>query len=450
METTEKLARFIVETSYGEIPAKAITVAKEAMLDCLGVLLAGSRDPASKIMVSFLKSLGGEPQSGVIGWGLKTSVLNAALANGTMAHVLDYDDVSVGGHPTATILPVLLALGEKMNASGKEVIEAYILGFEVFARCCEAVGLGPRKLGFHPTPTMGVMGAAAVAAKLLKLDVEQTRMALGLAASNACGMGENRGSMTKPFHAGNAARGGLIAAMLVSEGYTAAPNILEIPFGYIYAFSAAEGYNTNKMTTNLGSPFKVISPGITIKKYPTCGETHQAIDAMLYLMKNHDISSAEVASVEVDVNPMAMGILAYSEPGNILQSKFSMNFVMAIALQERKVGLEQLADEKINNPKTRELMKKVKMIGRKRETEAAGRVVSSTVRVRLKNGKEYSHEVLNRLGTPANPLSKEELRAKYTECARLGLTKKAIERSLNLIENLEELKDIGELVETIE
>ena len=114
------------------------------------------------------------------------------------------------------------------------------------------------------------------------------------------------------------------------------------------------------------------------------------------------------------------------------------------------MGLEQLADEKINNPKTRELMKKVKMIGRKRETEAAGRLVSSTVRVRLKNGKEYSHEVLNRLGTPANPLSKEELRAKYIECARLGLKKKAIERSLKLIENLEELKDIGELVETIE
>ncbi len=454
MSATEELANFLVETSYEAMHPEAIKVAKEAMLDCLGTLLAGSKEPTAKVLISFLKSLRGEPQAGVIGWGFKTSVPNAALANGTMAHVLDYDDVSVMGHPTTTLLPALLVLGEKVKASGKDIIEAYILGFEVATRCAEAVGLGPRRLEFHPTAIMGTIGAGAAAAKLLRLDVEKTRMTLGLAASHACGMGENRGTMTKSFHAGNAARGGVVAAMLINEGYTAIPDIMETPFGFIHAFSASEECDIKKLTENLGKTFKVVSPGITIKKYPTCSVTHSAIDAMLHLIKDYSISPEEVESVEVEVIPIAMNILTYTDPINSLQGKFSMNFTLAVALQEHNVGLKQVTDEKVNHPKIKELMKKIKMIPRTEEPEVSPESIGivespTTVRVRFLDGKECSHRVAKPRGSPDNPLSWEELSAKYRECSGLVLKGEEIERSLKIMENLEELRDISELVEAV-
>ncbi len=229
MGVTERFARFVVDTSYEDIPPEAIRIAKEISLDCLGTTLAGYVDPVGKAITKIVRDLGGTPECTVIGAGFKTSSAQAALANGTMAHALDFDDMGLSmGHPSVPVLPVILALGEKMHLTGRDILTAHLIGFEVEGK----LGYGSQELysrGWHSTGVLGVMGAAAAAAKMLKLNMEQTRMAFGIAASHAAAVKPNMGSMTKPLHAGNAARGGIMAALLAKEGYTAEPSIIEHP-----------------------------------------------------------------------------------------------------------------------------------------------------------------------------------------------------------------------------
>lgn len=237
MTVTEKLARFVVDTNLDMMPPEVVTIVKDALIDTVGVTLACSVTPIGKIIIAFVKKLGCMPVAGIIGGKFRTSPCNAALANGCMAHGLDYDDAgaSTQGHPSAVLMPVALALGEELEASGREIIEAYVLGVEVWAKIARTM----RDLhfkGWHPTAVFGTLGAAAVGAKLLKLDINQTAMALALAASEASGLGQNMGTMTKPFHAGNAAKNGIIAAKLAKEGFTAAIDIMEGDMGFLKAF----------------------------------------------------------------------------------------------------------------------------------------------------------------------------------------------------------------------
>ena len=227
MEILKKLAEFVVKTNFDDLPSDAVNVTKRALIDTLGVAFAGSREPAAKIITGFVKSFQSQPVSGVIGGSIRVSSPDAALANGTMAHALDYDDASnSGGHQSATLFPTILGLGEELGCSGKDVISAYVLGAEVWSRISSNMP-GLHFKGWHPTSVFGPLGTAVAAAKLLRLDVKETMMALGLAGSQAAGIGQNFGTMTKPFHVGNAARSGIVSAMLARDGFTATQEILE-------------------------------------------------------------------------------------------------------------------------------------------------------------------------------------------------------------------------------
>jgi len=445
MGTTEKLAQFIVETGYEDIPAQVVHAAKRVMIDTLGVMIAGSREPAVEIISSFVRSLGGKPRAWVVGKGFRTSAPNAALANGTMAHALDYDDVQqVGvGHPTAALLPAVLAIGEEFGTSGKAVLAALVLGFEVWSKLA-ASGANPRVLGFHPTAVLGSMGAAAAAAKLLELDIKQTQMVLGLAASHAMGMGRNRGTMTKPYHAGNAARSGVTTAMLVREGFTAAPDLIEGQFGFCNAFAGGNGGDDSKVTENLGNPYSIVSPGVGVKKYPTCHFTHRAIDALLQMAGKYRICPNDIAEIESHVGYLAGNALVFEEPVNCLQGKFSMQFCLATALLERKVGLREVTDKMVNDPRIRGLMKRVRLIC---GDEPLAR--SDIVKVRLKDGKAYSLAVDKARGDAGVPLTDEELISKYRDCAGTILSKDKMEQALELMLNLEQLQQVGELMDIV-
>ena len=365
MGTTEKLAKFIVETDFDSIPGEAIHAAKRAIIDTFGVMLAGSQDPTGKLITSFVRDMGGTPKVGVIGAGFQTSPPQAALANGVMGHVLDYDDICwpLEGHPSITLLSSMLASGEYCQASGKSLIAAFVLGFEVMGRLAMS-GTNPRGNGFHPTAIFGAMGAATVAAKVLNLDVEQTAMTLGLAASHASGLGRNRGTMTKSYHAGNAARSGLTSAILVKEGWTARGDIIEVKKGFCDSFAVDGKWDDSNIVRDLGNPYFIVSPGIFVKKYPSCGATHRCIDAMLLLIDENKFSADDVADVECMTEIASLDILTYLEPTTYLQGKFSLPFCMAMSLLENKVGMAQVTNEKVNNPKTRELMKRVRHTGR--------------------------------------------------------------------------------------
>jgi len=451
MEVTKKVARFIVETDLENMPPEIVAIVKNAMIDTLGVALAGSLEPLGKIMSTLVKKLGGVPVAGVIGHKVHTSSLNAALANGSMTHALDYDDTShsTQGHPSAVLIPVILALGEELKSSGREIIEAYALGEEVWAK----IGRNLPQLafeGWHPTAVLGTIGAAAAAAKLFGLNTEQTMMALGLAGSHSAGLIKNFGTMTKPFHAGNAARSGIMAAMLVREGVTATKNILEGDDGLPAIFSGEGTVDVLKMADELGNPFDLARRGIMVKRYPSCYATARPLDAMLHLIDTYDIKPEEVEAVDCQVTPRSIKNCSYNEPKTGLEGKFSLQFVMAVALTDRKIGMAQFTDEKANDPVTKDLMNRVTARVHPdwvegQSTEARPDVVI----VKLKNGKEYSHGVSMAKGHGRSPLTREELLTKYRDCAKLVLGDKDTERCIELIDGLEELKDITELMHIV-
>ncbi len=451
MEVVKKLAEFVVKTNFEALPPEAVTVAKKALLDTLGVALAGSIEPASKIITGFVKKLGDRPSCGIIAGKARASSLNAALANGVISHVLDYDDTGAGaqGHPSVPLFSTVLALGEELGCSGKEILTAYVLGVEVWSKVATQMPMLHMK-GWHPTAVFGTLGAGMAAAKLLKLNVEQTMMALGLAGSQAAGVVQNFGTFTKSFHVGNAARSGILAALLVKDGYTATQDILEGHVGFPVAFFGGQKVNVAGMAENLGHPYAVVSPGVNVKKFPACYATHRAIDATLHLAKKNNLKPEEVAEVDVQVPPRTVKILFYDKPTTALEAKFSMNFTLAAALVDRKMGLSQVTDAKTKDPLIQDLERRVKMrVYPDATADENGDNRPDVVTVKMKNGKEYSHGVLRAKGHADVPLTWDELLEKYRDCARVGLNDQQVARTIEIMGNLEKLANIRELASIV-
>lgn len=455
MGITEKISHFIVETGYKQIPKEGISNAKMAILDCLGCALAGSRELVGKKITEYVKEIGGRPEATIIGAGCKTSAAQAALANGTLAHALDYDDYTAGkwpGHPTAPVLPVVLALGEKLRISGKEALESYILGVEVEGKIGSAIGVRNYELGWHTTAIAGTIGATAAAAKILKLTPKEIRIALAIAASEASGLVRNFGTMSKPLHAGLAARNGIEAALLARGGFTANESIIEGegPNGFCLVFCGGSKCDLEEINAGLGLPFDIVHPGFSVKLYPCCALIHRCIDAILYLIKKYKLSPEEVAEVKCRTGAFIAQDLIYSSPKRALEGKFSMQYCMAIALLDGEVGLKQFTDEKVSDPKVQNLIKKVRYVHPK---GVIGMVESErlpeAVTVRMLDGKEYQYEVKVARGYPQNPISEDELASKYRHCAGLVLSAREVELSLELISNLETLDNLTNVMDVL-
>lgn len=429
------------------MPPEATKLAKDAMLDCFGVTLAGAATSDGKIMTAFVRGVGGNPVATVIGGGFRTSAPWAALANGTMGHAEDFDDSAPAmlGHPSVPLLPAILALGEERGASGREVIESYIVGFETESKLGRAlIPSGHYQRGWHATGTLGTMGAAAASARMLKLDVEQTKMALGIAASQVAGLRQNFGTMTKPFHAGNAARGGVVAAMLARQGFTAHASIIEERSGFCNVFKGDNPCEPENITSGLGDTLEITTSGIAFKLYPSCHETHACITTAIELVEAHGIRYQDVESVDCAVSELIGTVAFYTEPKTGLEGKFSVEYCIARALHDGKVGLADFTDEKVNQSDVQETVRKIR---RRVDPSLPGLSVIDLV-VRMKDGRELkkrSDPILK--GFPQQPLTRDELAAKYTNCARLTLPSQDVERSLALLESLEDLGDITELME---
>jgi len=452
MGATAELAQFACELGFDGVPEEAFRWAKDSILDCIGVALAGTKKDVGRIMTEYAREVGGMPESGVLAGGFKTSAANAALANGTLAHALDYDDYSLPnwmGHPTVPILPAVLALGQRRKISGKEALLAYVVGYEVGGRVGGGVGRGHYECGWHATATLGTMGATAASAKILKLDAAKTQMALGIASSEASGLRQNFGTMTKPLHAGLAARNGVMAASLAAKGFTADGCPLEGPIGFSKVLTAG-GYDLKKMTAGLGKNFLIVEHGISIKPYPCCADGHRCIDAMLHLVLKHDLKPPDVKSIECRTSDMVPRIMIRERPQTGDEAKFSMPFCMAIALTDRKLGLQQFTTERVRDPRVQELFALTKWV---HPPEASGyegmERYPDRVTVTLRNGTVYSHEVSVSKGMPKNRVSDSELIAKYEECTDGVISPEQINRSIDMLHSLEKLADIGELMDVL-
>jgi 2-methylcitrate dehydratase PrpD len=444
VDVTRRLAQFAVQTQYRNLPAEVVEKGKERILDTLGCMIGGSRETLAPLMLKYVEETGGRPEASIVGFGHKTNVANAALVNGTLGHALDFDDtqISFSGHPSTVLLPAALSLGEKMKLSGEAVLEAFMIGFEV--ACKIGRGVNPRLYanGWHSTSVIGTLGAAVTAGKLLGLNTEEMASALGISASQSCGLKENFGTMTKPFHAGRAAQSGVISALLAKKGFTACQQILEAKRGFSAVFSRE--YDLNKIFENLGNPYDIISPGVHTKAYPSCLMTHCIIDASLFLVESYDIKPEEVDIVECGIAPLASDVLIHSNPQTGLQAKFSAQYAVTAALFNRKVSLEHFIDERLLDLKTQAMIRKVKV---NVHPELVGPFTPAKVTIKLRNGQEVTKRVDIATGNPEKPMSLTQIIEKYRNCVESMIGPQKTDQTIHRILHLEELTDIGKLIE---
>jgi 2-methylcitrate dehydratase PrpD len=413
MTLTARLAEFVVATTLPDCPEAAVAQVRRAALDTIGVTLAGAAEPVAASVRAVARAEGGTPLCTVLGTGLRTSPTWAALANGAAAHAHDFDDTNFAltGHPSAPLLSAALAAAEAEPAGGAAVALAYIIGFEVDAALGLALNPDLYTRGWHATSAIGTLGCAAAAASLLRLDAEQTRHALGLAASLASGLKENFGSMTKPFHAGHAARNGVFAALAAREGLTASDEALEGRQGYAAALVQAK--LTPGAFEALGRRWELVHSGIAVKPYPSCALTHSAIDALLELRAGHRLSPADVAEVEVGVHHVVPDVLRHASPTSGLERKFSMQYCAAAALGAGRVDLGSFADGPVSDAGTRELMDRVRMVVDPRLPDGLEKQAWSRVTVRMRDGRTLR----GASGHPDQPLTDAQLRDKFLGCA---------------------------------
>lgn len=445
MSISQEVSEFVLSKQFGDLEENVVTKAKQHIMDVLGVMIAAANDPIVNIIENYLEEAGGDSRSTVLGVGVKTSPVNAALANGILAHWLDYDDSSwrLIGHPSAAVLPAVLAVGEAWRKTGEDVITAYILGTEV--SCKLGLSAEPQlyEAGWHATGAVGVLGAAAACGYLLKLSVEQLTNALGIAASMSGGLRQNIGSMTKPFHAGAAAQHGVTAALLAKHGFTSSISSLDGKWGFFHNLTC--GTRKGEFSS-AGQPFDIVDPGFFVKPYPSCAATHTAIDAVLALVKEYGITDDQVLNINIGSGPVGPVMLFHNRPRRGSEGKFSMPFVAAMAIIEKKVGLDTFLDSKVSNPRVLNLIDKTKFYVAPEFAEKSIDEAPAVVKVRLKDGRELVKKCEQPLGSPANPMSQAQLVDKFKECALRVLPSEKADKSKLILEKLETIDNVNVLI----
>ncbi|HSB77966.1 MAG TPA: MmgE/PrpD family protein [Candidatus Methylomirabilis sp.] len=452
MGPTEALARFAVEMDGRSLSAPVVHAGKRAILDCIGVALAGSLEPAARIVTAQVLSHGGAAESVIWGaGGERTSAQNAALANGTAAHVLDYDDyiLAMPGHPSVPVLPAALAVGERLHASGAAVLASFLVGFEVETKLGAFSGGQAYDVGWHPTSTLGVIGATAAVGRLLGLDLSEMRHALGIAVSMAAGVRQNFGSMTKPFHVGRAAQSAILAAELAQRGFTSSQEAIEGQFGFWDVFAGALNRDGDALARTLGNPFAVAKPGVSYKAWPCCASTFGGVDAALQVTAG--LSDAAIESVTVDVPYTAPLILIHHRPTTPLAARFSLEYCVAAALLDGRVTLSHFTQEAVRRPDLQSLLRRIDYRVPEDWEKGAGtwKQGHGRVEVRLRDGSVRRGATTAPRGDAANPMSDEDLEAKFLECASLTLGEGRAKDALELIRSVERLDDVGRLTDML-
>ena len=439
MTVTEPLAAFVTGAAP---PAEARTRAAAAVLDTVGVIIAGASEPASRIVQNVV-SAEGVGDCRVLGTSIGAAASGAALANGTAAHALDFDDmcfVSLA-HPSAPLVPAALATAEVAHASGAALLDAYVVGFEIEGRLGAVMNPRHYQRGWHCTSTLGSIGAAAASCRLLGLDTAATGHALAIAASEASGLKENFGTMVKPLHAGLAARNGVLAALLARAGMTASALAIDGPQGFLHAMdSQTEGIA--EAIADLGSRWEILDTGITVKLYPSCAGTHPSLDLILDMRREHGFTDADVERIDVEVDSITPTVLIYDRPSTGLEAKFSMPFCLAAAVAAGRVGLETFEDAHLTDARIRTLMDRVSMTVDKGFDNGAPALTQARVTLRLRGGRIDSRSSTGARGYPSNPASDAELDAKFLSCAGRALSKSSSRRALDAVRAIAESPDV--------
>jgi 2-methylcitrate dehydratase PrpD len=448
---TQRYLSFLEATRFERFPEEVVRQSKRSILDTLGVGIAASANPTiRKLLTDYLSEIGGLTKSTIIRLGIKTSAPEAAFCNGILCHYLDYDDINwvYTAHFSTVVVPAILAIGETLRSTGKDVLTAYIASHEITCKIGRAIveDGDHYKRGWHSTGTLGTFSSALATAKLMNLDASQADNMLGIAAGEASGLKINFGTMAKAFQAGHASRNGIVAAILSSKGMTAATSAIERQHGYCDVTSTF--YDQDRLNDELGINWEILHPqkGVIFKLYPVLGGGDGIIDSIIDLARKSDVDPAEVARVTCTICKETAASLTQGNPRTPLEGKFSIPFWIAAALTDREVSISQFTNEKINDPLVLDIMNRVK-IQCSTEMKLEDGV---NVEVVLKNGKKYAKKTWPPRGAPDNPPSEDELTAKFKNCARYGgLGEKEIQKVIDFTLTLEELDDICEITKLV-
>jgi 2-methylcitrate dehydratase PrpD len=419
---TERLAEFVLSTRSADLPGSVIDAATFACMDTLACALVGTPEPAAAIAYRWVEEQGGRARATLWGRSLRSSVAEAAFANGVAAHAIDFDDAlpTLRGHPSTTLVPAAFAVGEDSGASGLDVLAAYAIGLELCGKLGGAIGPGHYLAGWHTTSTIGVLASTAVAARLWKLDASTLRTAWGIAASQSSGLVRNFGSMTKPFHAGHAARCAVQAVWLAKNGYSADPSIFDGKGGFFALYGKGDGDDLDTLPARLGQPWEIFEPGVYVKRWPCCYGNHRPIGGLMALVAEHGIRADEISDIEIGFLPGADAALINTNPQTGLEAKFSIEYVAAALLLDGDVTLASFTDAMVQRPAARDLMKKVR---RRPIADAgiySGLVGYADVMVTTTRG-AFSIRVDKTPGSPAWPLTRADREAKFMDCSRFVL-----------------------------
>ena len=446
MQLAHELARRSAALRFEDLPAEAVHWAKVGILDTVGVTVAGSIEPCARIVGEVAGP--GAGASLVLGTAARASALDAALINGTAAHALDFDDCNntLGGHPSAPILPALFALADERPVDGRAFIAAYVAGFETECKLARGVNFHHYTKGWHATATLGVHGAAAACCHLMRLDAARTATALAIASSLAAGLKANFGTMTKPLHVGHCARNGLFAALLAAKDFTANAGAFEHSQGFLDVFNGPGTYDTARMLEGWGAPFDIVVPGIAVKQYPCCGSTHPALDVMLDLVRRHDLRPAQVARIDCWTHARRLEHTNRPDPDSGLAAKFSVQYCLARALTDRTIRIEHFEGDAFNDPAVRAVLPRVHAAAYTDAQFPPDNHFGAEIKVTTRDGKVLSGKIDQALGrTSANPLPAERLREKFANCIARVLPAARAKPLADMIERLDTLADLRAL-----
>lgn len=435
------LAEFAAGARFGDLPAQAIETAKTGIIDCIGVAVAGHAQPPVQILREELFTSTAAGAAGILGfWGrLRTTPANAAWINGTAGHVLDYDDIA-RGHPSVAIVPAILAVGEEINASGADLIAAYVVGYEVWMDLMLRERGSYQEKGWHHTPMLGAVAATAACANLQRLDAAQTTHAFGIAASQASGIVANHGTMMKSVQVGKTGHNAVLAARLARAGMTASPDALDDERGFLKAISPAGDVDLES-PDRLGIDWHICKHGLSIKRYPVCYRAHRLIDATLGVLEREPLDCDCIALITASIGKLDATILLNHSPASGLAAKFSAEFAIACAMLGGNVGLLQVTDDFVRRKDVQDLMRKVRVVTNENyDPEAPGFSMYDQVRISFRDGRVVeSEKVRHALGHPRRPLASAALKGKFLDCMAAGKAEIDGERMFQDLTRLESL-----------
>jgi 2-methylcitrate dehydratase PrpD len=438
---TEQVAQWIVEVDADDLPPVAVERVRNLVLDSIGNQFAGMAAPTGRRLSQWIEAQGGTPACSVTGQAFRTTPALATLANAAASHALENDDIATfSSHPNSPLTAAALALGERHNSSGREVVLAWAIGWEITAQTMK-VCIGPRgneliNRGWFNQGFQETLGVAALAARLLHLDIDQTRVALGHAASAMAGMMKNRGTDTKGFTAGSAAMHGVMAGELATLGFTANLDILDGDLGVARLLGLEQG-DPERVLQDLGS-WDLATRGSTIRLHACCGAAHWSMDAMQRIARARSVAPEGIERIEVEIPSFLTEMVPIHEPAGGLEAKYSLEYGVAAIALDGRAGIHQYTDEAVRRPEAQQLMRRVTTV----PVEGS---LQSRVVVTLRDG-EHIEETVNRShGNPADPLTDEERLGKFHECAGMLATEVQRKQIVELTASLESLADVGEL-----